>query len=56
MFDRLTFFNDLDRYSTRVLVTDQEWNAAGDKLVVQAQPNAAGVDAEIWRVELPHAY
>ncbi len=56
VFDRLTFFNDLDRYSTRVLVTDQEWNAAGDKLVVQAQPNAAGLDAEIWLVQLPRAY
>jgi hypothetical protein len=56
VFDRLTFFNDLDRYTTRVLVTDQEWNATGDKLVVQAQPNAAGLDAEIWLVQLPRAY
>jgi hypothetical protein len=56
VFDRLSFFNDLARYSTRVLVTDQEWNATGDKLVVQAQPNAAGLDAEIWLVQLPRAY
>jgi hypothetical protein len=56
VLDRVTFFNDLDRYTTRVLVTDQEWNAAGDKLIVQAQPNAAGLDAEIWLVQLPRAY
>lgn len=55
-FDRLTFFNDLDRYSTKVLVTDHEWNQAGDKLVVQAMPNAAGANADIWLVELPRAY
>jgi Tol biopolymer transport system component len=55
-FDRLSFFNDLDRYSTRVLVTDQEWNRTGDKLVVQVQPNAAALDAEVWLVELPQVY
>jgi len=56
MFDRFTFFNDLDRYTTRVLVTDHEWNRPGNKLVVQAMPNAAGADAEVWLVELPRAY
>ena len=56
MFDRFTFFNDLDRYTTRVLVTDHEWNQAGNKLVVQAVPNAIGADAEVWLVELPQAY
>jgi len=56
IFDRLTFFNDLDRYSTRVLVTDHEWNQIGDKLIVQAIPNTAGVDADAWLVELPQVY
>lgn len=55
-FDRLTFFNDLDRYTTRVLVTDHEWNRTSDKIVVQAIPNAVGVHADVWLVELPQAY
>ena len=55
-FDRLTFFNDLDRYSTRVLVTDHEWNQTGNKLVVQAIANTFGATADIWLVELPRAY
>ena len=55
-FDRLTFFNELDRYSNRVLVTDHEWNRVGDKLIVQAIPNAAGADADVWLVELPQSY
>ena len=55
-FDRLSFFNDLDRYSTRVLVTDHEWNRAGDKLIVQSIPNASGANADVWLVELPQVY
>lgn len=55
-FYRFTFFNDLSRYTTKVLVTDHEWNRTGDKLVVQAMPNAAGANADIWLVELPQAY
>ena len=55
-FDRFTYFNDLDRYSTRVLVTDHEWNQAGNKLVVQVMPNAVGADADVWLVELPRSY
>lgn len=56
IFDRFTFFNDLDRYSTRVLVTDHEWNQTADKLVIQAAPNVIGIDPEIWLVELPQVY
>lgn len=57
IYYRFTFFNDLhNRYSTKVLVTDHEWNRAGDKLVVQAMPNASGANADIWLVELPQAY
>jgi hypothetical protein len=56
LYYRFTFFNDLDRYSTKVLVTDHEWNHTGNKLVVQAMPNAAGANADIWLVELPQAY
>ena len=56
IFDRLTFFNDLNRYTTRVLVTDHEWNRTGNRLVVQAMPNAVDADAEVWLVELPQAY
>lgn len=55
-FQRLTFFNDLDRYATRVLVTDHEWNQAGDQLVVQAIENAGGSNADAWLVELPQTY
>ena len=56
LYYRFTFFNDLDRYTTKVLVTDHEWNRTGEKLVVQAMPNAAGANADIWLVELPKAY
>lgn len=52
-FERLTYFNDFERYTSRLMVTDHEWNREGDELMVQVAPNVVGEDADIWRVELP---
>lgn len=41
-----------------LLVTDHEWNKAGNKLVVLIQPVSENVErnAEIWLLELPQFY
>lgn len=56
IFNRLTFFNNLDRYPDGALVTDHEWNQTGDKLIVQSTPNSPGMNTDIWLIELPQAY
>lgn len=56
---QITNFRTLPRYAgLRLLITDHEWNAAGNALVVQVQPagGRGDEDAEIWRLDLPRRF
>jgi hypothetical protein len=56
---QITDFRTLPRYAgLRLLITDHEWNAIGDALVVQVQPagGRGDEDADIWRLDLPRRF